>query len=438
MQVSVETVKGLQRKMTVTIPAAEVNEAVTKKLKSLKNEIRVDGFRPGKVPTSVIQKRYGGAIRADVLGEVIERTYGETLTQENLKPAGNPNIDMDKQEARDKDFIYTAEFEVYPDFELADVSEFKLERPVVEIADSDIDAMLEKLRTQHIVWNEVDRKSKKEDQVTISFKGTIDGEAFEGGKADNVPVVLGSNSMIAGFEDGLLNLSAGDETTLDLKFPDNYKEELAGKQVKFEVKINQVAESTLPEVDDEFAKKFGVKEGGVEALRKQIKTNMQRECEQYQRQFVKNQVTEALHTNNSNVEIPDSLIEQEVKGMIENLKRQMQGGNVDDLVNVENMKPEAERRVRLGLVMSEVMLKNDIKLDNKILQEFIKAEAASYEDPQQFIDYYNSNEDAINSIKPLVLEQQVVEHIMEKAQVKDVELGFDELVEKVNPKAESK
>jgi len=439
MQISVETVKGLQRKMTVTVPATEVDVAVDKKLQSLKKQVRIDGFRPGKVPASVIQKRYGKAVRADVLGEVIERTYGEALAQEKLKPAGNPDIDVGKSEAKqDQDFTYTAVFEVYPEIKLADIKEFALENPLVEITDSDIEKMLEKLRKQNIVWQEATREAKIQDRVTISFTGTIDGEKFAGSEGEKIPVVLGSNSMIDGFEQGLTGLAAGAETELDLKFPDDYKEGLSGKPVKFTVKIDKVEESTLPEVDSEFAKKFGIKDGGISALKNQVRQNMQRERDQYQRQFIKNQVTGALHDNNSGFKVPDSLVKEEAQAMVENLKRQMQGGNIDDLVNSENMQSEAERRVRLGLIMGDVMNKNDIKLDEAKLQEYIKSEAASYEDPQQVIDYYNSNNEALNSIKPLVMEQQAVEYVMSQAKVRDVKLTFDELVNKVHPSQAAK
>ncbi len=435
MQVSVETIKGLQRKMTVSIPSADIESAVEKKLNSIKNTVKIDGFRPGKVPAAVVKKHYGGAIRSDVLGEVIQSSYGEALAKEGLKPAGNPSIDLAEEETEGKDFTYTAAFEVYPKISLADSSKFKLEKPIVEISTADVDEMIENLRTQHKTWAKVDRKSKNGDQVSISFVGTIDGKEFEGGKADDIQVVLGSSSMIDGFEKGLLGLANGTDTILNLKFPDDYqKEDLNGKKVKFAVTVNQVAEEVLPEVNAEFAKKFGIKDGDIKALKQQIKTNMERERIQYIRQFVKNQVTEALHDNNKNIEIPAALIEQEVQGMLDNLKRQMQGSaNIDDLIKPETMKPEAERRVRLSLVMGEILDKNKISLDNKKLKDFIEAEAASYEDSKQFIDYYMNNDEALNSIKPLVLEQQVVEYVMDEATVKEVELKFSELVDKVNP-----
>lgn len=435
MQISVETVKGLQRKMTVSIPSADIDSAVEKKLKSIKSTVKIDGFRPGKVPAAVVKKRYGDSIRSDVLGEVIQSSYGEALAQEGLKPAGNPSIDL-ANETEGEDITYVAAFEVYPEIELSDNSELNFEKPVVKISETDIDEMLEKLRSQHKTWAKVDRKSKDGDQVTISFVGTIEGEEFEGGKADDISVVLGSNSMIDGFEKGLLDLASGDQTTLDLTFPENYqKEDLSSKAVKFNVTLSQVAEEVLPEIDAEFTQKFGIEKGDVKALREQIKTNLERERKQYVRQFTKTQVVEALHDNNDKIEIPSALIDQEVQSMLDNLKRQMQGNaNIDDLIKPETMKPEAERRVRLSLIMGEILDKNKITLDDKKLKDFIEAESTSYEDPKQFVNYYMNNDEALNSIKPLVLEQQVVEHVIDKASIKEVELKFSELVEKVQPK----
>ncbi|MEJ2214623.1 MAG: trigger factor, partial [Gammaproteobacteria bacterium] len=280
MQVSVESGEGLERKLIVEVPAENVTEKVEKRLKEISRQVRLDGFRPGKVPMKVVKQRFGVQARQDVYGEIIQATFYEAASQEKLTPAGEPSIEIND----DNDsggFKYTASFEVVPEVVLADLADAEVEKPVAEVTDADVEAMFDKLRKQRTTWNEVDRAAQNDDKLDISFKGIMDGEAFQGGSAENTPLVLGSGSMIDGFESGLLGASKGDERTLELKFPDEYHaQDLAGKDVTFEVTVNSVSEPVLPEIDEEFVKSLGVDSGTEEDLREEVTSNMKRELAQ--------------------------------------------------------------------------------------------------------------------------------------------------------------
>ena len=267
MQVSVESGEGLEKRLLVDLPAERVSAEMDKKLKDLARHVRLDGFRPGKVPMRTIKQRFGEQVRQETYGTLIQETLYEAASQEKLMPAGEPQVEL-REAAEEGGLGYTAIFEVMPEIKVADLAGQSLSRPLAEVTESDIDAMLDKLRKQRTTWNEVDRGAKDGDTVHMDFRGLVDGEAFDGGSAENVPLVLGSGSMIEGFESGLLGAKAGDERTLEVKFPEDYRaEHLAGKDATFEVKVLRVTEPQLPELDEEFIKGFGIEDGSPESLR---------------------------------------------------------------------------------------------------------------------------------------------------------------------------
>jgi len=428
MQVSVESKEGLERLMTVELPADQVNEEVEKRLKTISKSAKIDGFRPGKVPLSVVRKRYQDQVLMEVHGELIQSTYYEALGQEQLKPAGDPVIEPVEKEPGEG-FGYTAVFEVMPEIELGDMTKVSIKRPVSEVNDEDVDQMIEKLRKQRTTWNDVERKSKLEDQVTINFKGTIDGEAFDGGSSDNIPLVLGSKSMIEGFEDGLVGTSAGDNKTLNLTFPKDYHAEgLAGKKAVFEVEVIKVAEPVIPELDEEFIKAFGLEDGKVETLRKEIKTNMERELEDKIGAMVKERAMDALIEANE-ISLPKSMIKQEAQALKDQTKQNMeQYGQKSEIdLPLDLFEDQAKRRVSLGLIVAEVIKVSEILLDEEMVKEKIAKFAETYEQPQEVIDYYNSNREQMAMVQNIVLEEQVADWVMEQAQVEDVESGFEEI-----------
>jgi trigger factor len=429
MQVSIESGEGLERRMTVELPAERVDQEIDKRLKHIAKTAKMAGFRPGKVPLSVVRRHYSDQVRQEVFGELVQSSYFEALSSEQLQPAGNPTIEpLDKEPG--EGMAYTAVFEVMPEVELSEMSGVTIKRPKVEVTDADLQEMIERLRKQRVTWNEVERAAADGDRVTINFKGFIDDEPFEGGSADEVPLVLGSGSMIEGFEEGLMGAAAGDSRTLELKFPDEYRaENLAGKQAKFEVEVSKVEEPVLPEVDEEFAKIFGVSDGGLEALHAEIRSNMEREAGQKIRDSLKEQAMNALLEQNS-IEIPQAMVKQEAQAMLEQTKANMaQSGHSSNMeLPAELFEEQATRRVSLGLIVAEVVKANEIKLDEERVRARVEEVAQSYEQPQEVIDYYYSNQEQLASLQNLVIEEQVVDWVLEQAKVEDDPIAFDALM----------
>lgn len=312
MQVSVETGEGLERKLTVQVPAEKMDIEIENRLKSMQGRVKVDGFRPGKVPLKVVKQRYGSQVFQEVAGEVLQSSFRDAITQENLRPAGEPVINASSMQPG-APLEYTATFEVYPEVELKPVSELQVEAITAQIADSDVDNMLETLRKQRIVWNEVDRASADEDRLTIGFTGTIDGVAFDGGTAKDVPIVIGSGAMIPGFEEHLTGLSKGDETSFKVPFPEDYQAaELAGKEAEFAITVSKVEAPELPEINEEFAKTFGVEEGGLDRLKQDIRVNMERELSSRASAALKSSVMDKLLEANP-IDVPRSIIMEEAE-----------------------------------------------------------------------------------------------------------------------------
>jgi trigger factor len=416
MQVSVEAGEGLERRMTVELPAEQIEEAVTKRLKRIGKTARMDGFRPGKVPMNMLRRRYGGQVLQEVYGEIIESSYQEAIQQQNLQPAGLPKIEPKAGEGQNV-FSYIATVEVMPEVTPAKL-EGSIKRPVAEVADADVEEMLEKLRKQRASWNAVERPAAEGDQVKVSYQGTLEGEAFEGGSEDDVPLVLGSKRMIEGFEAGLVGMVKAQKRTLELKFPDDYRvEALAGKPVTFEVEVSEVAEQALPEVDEEFAKAFGAHQG-VEKLKQDIRDNMQRELRQRIWSRLKNQAMDLLYHSNP-IQLPSALVQEEIKALREQTRSQLQGGAGSIELPDNLFEDQARRRITLGLVIGEVVKQNRIELDRERVRRTLEDFATSYEDADEVIRHYLSNRSQMAAIENIVLEDQVVDWILEQVQVED-------------------
>lgn len=424
MQVSVESGDGLERRMTVELPANKIEEEATKRLKQIGRTAKMDGFRPGKVPMNILRRQYGGQVLQEVYGQMIESSYQEALNQEKLHPAGMPKIEPKVSDAEGV-FSYIATLEVMP--EVGQVkAEGIISRPVAEITDEDVTEMIEKLRKQRASWSAVDRAAAEGDQVKINFKGLMEGEAFEGGTASDVPLVLGSKRMIEGFETGLVGVVKEEKRSLELKFPEDYRvEELAGKQVTFEVEVNEVAEEMLPEMDDTFANEFGASEG-VDKLKDDIRENMQRELEQRIKTKVKNQVMELIVGSNS-LEIPVALIDEEVKALRKQTRSQLREGSGSIELPSSMFEEQARRRVTLGLLIAEAIKQNKIELDNERVRSAIEEYAASYEDPEEVIKHYYTDRSQLTAVQNLVLEEQVVDWVLEQVDVADEPTSFSEL-----------
>jgi trigger factor len=432
MQVSIQTTSGLERKLTVAIPAERVENEVKTRLQKASKTVRLDGFRPGKVPMKVMSQRFGPGVRQEVMQEVMNQSFSEAIAQENLKPAGMPSIEPKNIDAG-SDLEYVATFEIFPEVEDKDYASISLVKPVAEVVQADIDKMIETLREQQSSWESINRAAADGDQVNIDYVGTKGGEVFDGGSAEGSDLVLGSNSMIPGFEDGIAGLKAGDDKVLSLTFPDDYQaEELKGAAVEFAVTVNSVSEKKLAELNEELFAKFGVTEGGEEKFRADVTDNMQRELVNATKSKVKNQVMDALVNTHNDLLLPQSLIKQEI-GVLKNQMVQQFGGqaaslDIDSLLPDDMFVEQADRRVRLGLVLNEYISKEGLTPDPEKVKETIEGLAATYEDPEEVINYYYSNQQQLQEIQSMVLEDSVVEKLMDSATITEKVCTYEELL----------
>ncbi len=429
MQVSVEATEGLGRRMTVSVPAERIEKEVAKRLKGMAPRVKMDGFRPGKVPMKVVEKRYGPQVRAEVTGEVITQTFYEAVEKESLKPAGLPQIESQNQDA--EKIEYTASFEVMPEITLAPMDKVKIERPVAEVKDGDVDDMIEKLREQRLVWSDVKRKAKKGDRVVVDFKGTIDGEVFQGGEGQDMAVTIGSGGMIPGFEEKLVGAKTDEEVAFDISFPEDYHSaDVAGKEAHFELKVKKVEGSKLPEVDAEFMKSFGVDDGDMDKFRGELRQNMERELERVMREKVKTAVMDGLLETNP-MELPQALIDQEAQRMAEQMNQQMRQYNPNakgDFYQPELFGDQARRRVALGLLLSELIRVNELKADADKVRAEVEKMASAYEKPEEVVAWYYKNPQQLSEVESMVLENEAVEWVLNHGQVTDNVTTFDALV----------
>jgi trigger factor len=429
MQVSVEKTEGLERKLTIAIPGDRVDTAVNARLQEAAQTIRLNGFRQGKVPLKVVKNKFGKGVRQEVVGELMNQTYFEAIAQESLKPAGQPRIEPTSMD-EGKDVEFVAVFEVYPEIELPDFAAIKAERLVAEVSDDDIDEMIETLRKQRQTWVPVERAAADGDMVNIDYVGKKEGEEFQGGKAAGQNLVLGSERMIPGFEDGVIGKSAGEDFTLQLKFPDEYhSEELAGAEVEFELTLNTVSEQSLPEVNEDFFKSFGVEEGGMEAFREEVSNNMQREMKTASRNKLKTTLMDAL-ISDLEVAIPAALMSNEIHQLKHQTVQQMGGGQGFDPHSMPDdlFREQAKRRVTLGLILGEVISQQSIQADADKVRDAVEEIAATYESPEEVVKWYYSNEEQLQGIESSVIEDQVFDYIIEQAQVSDKEVSYQDVI----------
>lgn len=442
MNVSVEQTSALGRKLTITIPSADLEPKVEERLREVSRTVRLPGFRPGKVPASLVKKRFGDSVRAEVFEKELQPSYTKALEQENLRPAGTPEIVPVTMEAG-KDFEYSAEFDVYPEFEVVGMDKLKVERPTADIADADLEDMLAKLQQQHTEWAIVEREAKAGDRVKVNFEGKTrksedsDG-SFPGNTAEGAQFVIGQGSMPAEFEEAfteaLTGAKAGDEVKAKVKFPKDYRtEEVANKTATYTITVQEVEEGVTPALDDAFATKLGLEEGGVEKLREELKNNMIRELDTAIAAKVKAQVVEGLTAANA-IDVPNALVTQEISRLRDDAKQratQYSQGNMDlpdDIFPDEMFADQARQRVLVGLVFGEVIRTNDLKADAGKVEAALDAMVGQYgEQAEAFKQYYRSNEQAMAGIESQVLEEQVVEFVLSKAKVTDKASSFADI-----------
>lgn len=427
VDISVEAADGLKRQITVRVPNADIEREIDQRLRQMGKTARLKGFRPGKVPAKVVRKRYGGQVRQEVVGDIIRSSFSRAVTQNRLNPAGGPAIEP-LASGDDKHFAYRATFEVYPEIELKQIAELAFDTPEVEIEDSDVDRMIERLRKQKGEWQTVERAATDGDRVVVDFVGMIGKEPFDGGDGKNVKVVLGASQVVEDFEKALVGSKAGDEKTAKIRFPKDYgAEAVAGKKASFEITVHEVQELQLPEVDDEFMSTFGVRDGGLEAFRADVRKNMQRELDQRLRETSKSNVLDALHDAHE-FELPGALVDQEAHSLQHEAMRRMGVEDHDKAPPLSTFRPIAERRVRLSLLVQEIIAREQIVLDRQRVEERIQELASPYEVPEEAARLYRSNKELMSQIESAVLEDQVVEHLVEHGQSTRAKLSFDEFM----------
>lgn len=430
MQVSVESAGGLQRKLTVAVPEDTIEQAVQTRLQNLTRTAKIKGFRAGKVPLKVVKQHYGSQVRQEVLGEVIQSSFYEAVSREKLRPAGSPSISTQQVDSG-QGLEYTATFEVYPEIKLADLTGTKIEKSVAEISDSDLDEMIETIRKQQIKWQVADKAAETGDQVTIDFKGVIDGEAFAGGTGQGMTVEIGKGRMIKGFEEGLTGLKVDDEKTLELTFPAEYHaKDLAGKDVQFEIKVKKVETAVLPEIDENFAKQLGVADGSIEKMRADVKNNMQRELDTRLKNSVKQAVMDKLLETNK-IDVPEALIKEESQLLLKQMQNNLmqQGMQQNQLqMDASMFKEQAQRRVALGLIMSEIVKQCEIKADANKVRQYIEELAASYDKPDEVIKWYYGDKQRLAEVESVVMEEQIVDWVLDQVTVEDKQVSFNKLM----------
>jgi trigger factor len=431
MPTQIEETGTLERKMAMAVPMADIEKEVSQRLRQLSKTVKLPGFRPGKVPIKMIEQSYGAQVSAEVTGDAVSKAFGEAVQEHSLRVAGQPNIER-REDAAENELGFTATFEVYPEVPDVDPSTLAVERVTCDVGDSEIDKTIEILRKQRVSWEEASRASADGDQVTIDFLGRVDGEAFDGGAADDFPFVLGEGRMLADFETGVSGKSAGDTTSFPVSFPEDYNaEELAGKTAEFDVTIKKVEAPILPPVDQAFAESMGIEGGDVEKMRADIRGNLEREVTQRIQSQTKNNVMDSL-AGASEFQLPAALLQGEREALVERAKQDLaqRGMKVEDMPIPEDAFAEqAEKRVRLGLLVAELVQKHELQAKPDQIKSQIEVFAQAYENPAEVVRHYFSDKDRLAEIEALVIEQNVVDWTLEKATVTDKPIEFDELMQ---------
>ena len=409
--------------MRVELPAERIEQEVESRLKSVGRTAKLKGFRPGKIPPKVVRRHYGVQVRQEVLSELMNKSYGDAIAQENLQPVARPRIEPEITEGS-KDFAFVATFDVMPEVKLSDLDKIVVTRAVIEITEEDCDDMLQNLRKQRSAWMPVLRESDENDRVIIDFDGRVKDEPFPGGQGTEVPVVLGQGAMLPDFEKALYGVKADDEKSFKVKFPKDYHaEELQGQKVDFSIKVHRVEEEELPPLDDSLAEMFGVDDGGLEQLRTDMLENMRREAEQKIAADVREQALNGLLEKNS-IEVPKSLVHQEMHSMQHDAMRQLGVEDHDQAPPLENFADGAQRRVRLSLLVHQLVDDEGIVLDRDKLKSKVEELCSSYENADEMVANYMSNPQIVGQFEPMVLEQQAVDWLVGNGLEKTEKVSF--------------
>jgi trigger factor len=429
MQVSVENVSTLERKLTVSVPAERLESKVSERLRDLSRNVRLKGFRPGKVPAKVIEQRFGAQVRNEVVGDLIRDSFGEAVQQEKLRPAVAPSIETTGM-PENGEFRYVATFEVMPDIGTIDVSGLKVQRPVAEVQDSDIDTMIETLRAQRRSWEQVERAAAEGDMVMFESVAEVEGRRSPAEGVERSGTIVGSNALPAEIESGLVGLSAGDEKTVELTFPATHRDpSLAGKQGKIQLKVVRVSEGKLPDVDDAFIASFGITEGGIEKFRQEVRANLDRELRGALMARLKSDVVTKLLEAHSGLQLPAQMVEAEARAMAQNAERQAQSqGQKIAPVAHEALLPAARQRVAAAVLLGELARQNEVRLDRKRANEMLASIASTYEDPMQVVELYRNDPQLMQGLESRVIEDQLIDWIADHADLTEQQVSFADVM----------
>lgn len=432
MQTNLETLGALERRLSMAVPAQDIDKEVDQRLKKLSRTVRMHGFRPGKVPMKIVSQQYGLQVRSEVIGDAVQKAFEEAVQANKLRVAGNPRIEPGKDEDATQ-LSFAATFEVYPEFKLGDISAVTIEKATLQVADADVDRTIEVLRKQRVSYAAADRAAQAQDKVTVDFIGRIDGVEFAGGKGTDMPVVLGEGRMLPDFEAGLTGVTAGQTKTFDVKFPDDYgNKELAGKTASFEIQVKKVEAPQLPAVDAEFAKALGVADGDLDKMRAEIRANVEREVKKRLEADIKQKAMQAL-IDSTPVELPKSLVQIETQRLVQSTRQDLEarGMKMDQLpINPELFEAQAKRRVGLGLIIGELVAAKELAPKPEQIRALVEDYAQSYEQPTEMVRWLYSEQQRLAEFEGLAIEANVVAWVLNNAKVEEKAVSFDEFMNK--------
>jgi len=435
MQANLETISNLERRLNFALPTQEVDGEVSTRLRRLAQTVKMHGFRPGKVPMKVVEQQYGLQVRQEVLADRLNKSFGDAVRDNNLRVAGYPKFEGKPTGDAGSNYEYSATFEVYPDVTLASITDTEVNRPVLAVTDAEVDKTIEVLRKQRATFDPVERAAQNDDLVTIDFTGLIDGQTFQGGDAKDLQMLLGAGRMLPEFEQAVVGLKPGETKSFDLTYPADYHaKEVAGKTAQFSLTLKQVSEPKLPALDAEFAKALGVADGDVEKMRGEVRVNVEREVEARIKARLREQAFKLLN-DKASLEIPQSLIEIEMQNLAQAAQRDLEarGMKIKDVpLPADILKAQAERRVRLGLILAEVVRANSLQAKPEQVREAVENHAKSFEQPQEVVKWYYSSPERLQEFESAVIEQNVVDWVASSARTQDQPVGFDELMGKSN------
>jgi trigger factor len=441
MQATIEKVSNLERRLNVSLPKQEIEDEVQSRLKRMARDIRMHGFRPGKVPFRLVQQTYGGQVRQEVLGDVLQKSFGEAIRQQNLRVAGYPRFEPKPAPGGpapeghapegNQQVEFSATFEVYPEVTVGDIGAVQIDRPVVTVGEAEVDKTVDILRKQRTHYREVEREARAGDSITIDYRGTVAGQEFEGGSGTDHNTILGEGRLLAGFEEQVLGLRAGESRTFELTFPEDYHgKEVAGKTASFDVTVKRVAEPVIPEANADFAKQLGIADGDLDKMRADVKGNLEREVRRRRDARVKDQVMKAL-LESSSIELPKALVQMESERLMEGMRRDLEArGLKSDQIPMpaEAFEPEAKKRVTLGLIIAELVKREGLGARPEQIKTVVQDYAQSYERPEEVVRWYYQSNDRLREVESLVLENNVVDWALAKVKVEDKPTDFDELM----------